>query len=131
MEENPVTRTTRRIAFALMGLYAFCLIATLVTAIYFNTSTEGNAGEKWLGTFKDGFAFLAGALATIIGYYFGNRNTEVAFEKAREASEKTKQAEATTQAVTQALKEATTADDPINSDVAPSIGEGLVLPRSE
>lgn len=113
-----------------MALYAFCLIATLVTAIYFNTSVEGT-GEKWLGTFKDGFAFLAGALATIIGYYFGNRNTEVAFEKAREATEKTKQAEATTQAVTRALKDATTADDPINSDVAPSIGEVLELPRSE
>jgi hypothetical protein len=130
MEENPVTRTTRRIAFALMSLYAFCLIATLGTAIYF-IAVEGNSGEKWLGTFKDGFAFLAGALATIIGYYFGNRNTEVAFETARKATEQTKQAEATTQAVTQALRETGTSDDPINSTVPPVIGEGLQLPRSE
>lgn len=132
MAESPATHTTKSIAFVLMGLFGVCLIAVLGTAIWLKE-------DKWFSAFKDGFAFLAGALATIIGYYFGNRNTDVAFEKAREATDRARDASAkvvTAEAKAEALKneilDVTEMNDPVTSELPGTVGEGLLdKPRRE
>ena len=120
-------------AYLLMGLFGICLVTVLAAAIR-EGDTESN---RWFSSFKDGFAFLAGALATIIGYYFGNRNTDVAFEKAREATDEAKDAtirvrtaEAKAAALTNEIREVTKASDPVNSATSPIREEGqLDSPR--
>jgi len=122
MTETQASKTTRTMAYLLMGLFGVCLVTVLVAAIL-QGDTENN---RWFSSFKDGFAFLAGALATIIGYYFGNRNTDVAFERAREASDQAKDAtdrvktaEAKAAALTSEILEVTKASDPVNPTNSP------------
>ena len=71
--------------------------------------------------FQRRICFSGGRLATIIGYYFGNRNTDVAFERAQEASDEAKDAtnrvkaaEAKAAALTSEILQVTKASDPIN-----------------
>ena len=130
MSESPVVRTTRWLAFALMALFAICLLTTLGVAVL-------RPDDKWLTTFKDGFAFLAGALATIVGYYFGNRNTDVALERAKEATDKAdtatqeaKQTAAVNDTLKRELIEASAQDDSIQGARPLVIDEdALVAPR--
>jgi hypothetical protein len=85
--ESSATETTKKIAYALMYVYGGCLAIILGTAIFFYwqmpKSVEGKPDDRWLLVFKDGFAFLGGLLATIVGYYFGNRNVNDAIETAK------------------------------------------------
>lgn len=138
MAESPVTQTTRRIAFSLMALFAICLLTTLAMAVYFYyRSSAESPDDKWLSTFKDGFAFLAGALATIIGYYFGNRNTDVAYERAREAtdraetaSRRVKEAEAVNETLKKEFIDVASKDDAVETETSPFLDEGgLIKPN--
>lgn len=122
MNDSQASRTTKNMAYLLMGLFAVCLLAVLVTAIWRDNPDK----NPWYATFKDGFAFLAGALATIIGYYFGNRNTDAAFEKAQEATDQAKDATAkrrVAENVADTLKKeiigVTKFDDPVNPTNSP------------
>jgi hypothetical protein len=72
--EGPIARTTKRIAYVLLGLYGICLIAVAVAA--FSESPSSN--RVWFDLFKSGFLLLGGALTTVIGYYFGSRGTQEA-----------------------------------------------------
>ncbi len=124
MADAQASKTTKTMAYLLMGLFGFCLIAVLITAIWFDED------KRWFTAFKDGFAFLAGALATIIGYYFGNRNTDVAFEKAREATDRVKDATAKAtaaenkaEAFREQILDVTTMNDPENPTRSPISGE--------
>jgi uncharacterized membrane-anchored protein YitT (DUF2179 family) len=131
MNETQASRTTKTMAYLLMGLFGVCLVAVLVTAIWMDDD------KRWYATFKDGFAFLAGALATIIGYYFGNRNTDAAFEKAKEsadqakvANEKQRAAETIANTLKNEIVGVTRSDDPVNPTNSPVLDEGaLDIPR--
>ncbi|HVF30646.1 MAG TPA: hypothetical protein VNA22_06725 [Pyrinomonadaceae bacterium] len=130
MADSPVVRTTRWIAFCLMALFAICLLTTLAVAVL--------REDKWLSTFKDGFAFLAGSLATIVGYYFGNRNTDVALEQAKQATDKAvtatesaKQAAAVNDTLKREFADALSQDDAVGA-IEPLVMDedaGLTLPR--
>jgi hypothetical protein len=74
MPEGPIARTTKRIAYILLGLYGICLMAVAVAAFI-----EGSSGDRvWFELFKSGFLLLGGALTTVIGYYFGSRGVQEA-----------------------------------------------------
>lgn len=126
MAESQASQTTKIIAFSLMALFAICLLAVLTTAIYLRDSI-------WISSFKDGFAFLAGSLATIIGYYFGNRNTDVAYERARDATDEAKVAtakfgvaEAKAEALKKEILDVTSMNDPVTSETSSIASEGLL-----
>ena len=74
LPESPTTRTTKRIAFLLLGLYAVSLLLALLAAIYEDPSSN----RVWFELFKNGFLLLGGALTTVIGYYFGSRGLQEA-----------------------------------------------------
>lgn len=106
LSEGSATRTTQYLAYILMGVYCTCIVVLLGAGIYLYTPAvpatdlipAKPADDRWLLVFKDSFAFLAGLLATIVGYYFGNRNVNDALEKAKKeeakATEAIKQVEA-------------------------------------
>jgi len=129
MAEGSIAQTTKRIAFGLMIFYGICLIITLVASIYFFKEQNG---DKWISTFKDGFAFLGGALATIIGYYFGNKNVGEAEERASSALEKAKQEETKTQVLKKEVIDTAVKNDPVSAETSPIANESaLVLPDEE
>jgi hypothetical protein len=113
-----------------MGAYGVCLATILVAAIFFYGRGPGPKPDtQWLSVFKDGFAFLGGLLATIVGYYFGNRNVGDALEKAKEEEAKAGAAIATGNALKEQLTNATPKNDPADPSSAPtSSEEGLTLP---
>lgn len=95
--EGPIARTTKRIAYILLGLYGIGLAAVAAAAF-----SEGSSGDRvWFELFKSGFLILGGALTTVIGYYFGSRGVQEAEttagialrerDRAREELEKKKQ----------------------------------------
>lgn len=108
-KEGAAARTSRRIAYSLMSAYGVCLIVILIFAIvFYNYKTIGDKpDDRWLLVFKDGFAFLGGLLATIVGYYFGNKNVGDALEKAKDATDKFKVASEVAKDATEKAKEAT------------------------
>jgi len=54
-------------------------VLTGVAAVFHRAATES---KDWLDIFKSGFLLLGGGVTTIIGYYFGSRQTTRAFEAA-------------------------------------------------
>lgn len=72
--EGPIARTTKRIAYILLGLYGICLVAVAVAAF----SEAPSDDRVWFELFKSGFLLLGGALTTVIGYYFGSRGVQEA-----------------------------------------------------
>lgn len=73
--ESPTTRTTKCIAFLLLGLYAASLLLVLLAAIIIE---DPSSNRVWFDLFKNGFLLLGGALTTVIGYYFGSRGIQEA-----------------------------------------------------
>lgn len=139
MNQNAAAKTTRMIALWLLAFYSLCLFTALITAIGFHFSGNIDSGNLWYSVFKDGIALLAGALATVIGYYFGNRNTDVAFETAREATaqvrdaeQRTVEAEAKSENLKMEIMNVARQDDPVDIFSSPLNTEsGLVLPEEE
>lgn len=85
--EGPTARTSKRIAFFLLSLFAGCLVATLLAAIFGDPSNSG----IWFELFKNGFVLLSGALTTVIGYYFGSQGiqeAEAGLEDAKREAER-------------------------------------------
>ena len=70
--ESYVSRTSRHIAFALIGLFALSFLI-----IGYNAS-KGTDNNSWMELFKSGFLLLGGGLTSVIGYYFGSRGTQEA-----------------------------------------------------
>ena len=69
-EENTIQHTAKMIAYSLIFIFFIGLIGTgAVSAV--------NNDSEWFNLFKDGFLILAGAITTIIGYYFGSKRTEI------------------------------------------------------
>jgi hypothetical protein len=74
--------TSRAIAFFLLVFFGAALGFTGGVAAY---RPEGDS-KDWLDLFKSGFLLLGGGLTTVIGYYFGSRETARAAEAATEAA---------------------------------------------
>jgi prolipoprotein diacylglyceryltransferase len=109
-----------------MAAYGICLVTVLITAIKFYWWTiliPPTPDDKWLNIFKDGFSFLGGLLATIVGYYFGNRNVGDALEKAKQGEVKAVEAKSVAQAVIEQLKDVTRQSDPVGTGIAPTASE--------
>lgn len=69
-DENSIQHTAKMIAYSLISIFFIGLIGTgAVSAL--------NNNSEWFNLFKDGFLILAGAITTIIGYYFGSKRTEI------------------------------------------------------
>ncbi len=79
-ETNFTEKTTRNIAYALIGLYGACLVLVFIAAF-----TNNNGGKEWVSLFRDAFLILGGSLGTVIGYYFGSKGTRNAEERALQA----------------------------------------------
>ncbi|RZS93543.1 hypothetical protein [Aquimarina brevivitae] len=92
-------QTTNSIAYIVLFVFSIFLAIILYKAIslYTNDGKMTEYGEKWLELFNNGFLLLGGALTTLIGYYFGNKGSEVAQSNAekllKEAEEKLKRLE--------------------------------------
>jgi len=74
-DEGPVSRTSKYIAYALLGLYALALVLIGIVAAL---KDDPQVSQVWFDLFKSGFLILGGGLTTIIGYYFGSRGTQEA-----------------------------------------------------
>lgn len=69
-DENSIQHTAKMIAYSLISIFFIGLLGTgFVSAL--------NNNSEWFNLFKDGFLILAGAITTIIGYYFGSKRTEI------------------------------------------------------
>ncbi|MDY8135362.1 hypothetical protein [Aquimarina sp. 2201CG5-10] len=92
------TQTTNAIAYIVLIVFSAFLAFVLYKAASLFSGTPGDKsseqGQIWLDIFNTGFLLLGGALTTLIGYYFGNKGSEVAQSNAeqllKEAEEKLK-----------------------------------------
>ena len=84
-EENPMEYTAKMIAFAVLLVFAIGLIGAGLVSVFNN---ENNT--EWFNLFKDGFLILSGAIATIIGYYFGSKNRAIQESNQRIQAESTR-----------------------------------------
>ena len=85
-------RTTRNIAFYLLGLFGLFLIILLILHFIDDDNIQ-NGKNIWFDLFRSGFLFLSGALTTIIGYYFGNKNVAEAEKQAVESRQRVEELE--------------------------------------
>jgi len=82
---DPIQKAANIIAFGMIGFFLIGLILVGGAAAY-------NNDNDWFILFKDGFLILAGAMTTIIGYYFGSRRTESVESDLRNAKEEKERA---------------------------------------
>ena len=89
--EGDTARTSKRIAFLLIGMFGGVLggvlgvaglvaIVIALAAVFRNQALPDN---PWFELFKSGFFILGGSLTTIIGYYFGSRGVQEAEANAK------------------------------------------------
>src|SRR5215211_6616387 len=69
--------------FTFVGSVIFFAVITAVSAS--KGETQSKAYENWMALFKDSLILIATALTTIIGYYFGQRESTQAYREAAEA----------------------------------------------
>ena len=73
-------------------LIGFILVLTILLIKAVLTDPSGTDKENaWLNLFRDGFLILSGILTTLIGYYFGNRGSNVAMKQAEELKKKSEE----------------------------------------
>lgn len=107
---------TNVIAYVILGVFCTFLLVILIKSYNLYSTIESNAdpnlkyAEKWLSLFKDGFLLLGGALTTLIGYYFGNKNSEAALNAAEQYN---KEAET----LMSQLNESAPTNEEIDSDI--------------
>ena len=92
--EGPIARTSKLIAFCLLGLYGLLLVIIGLVAAW---KPEAEA-KAWVDLLKSGFLILGGALTSVIGYYFGSRGTQEAAAIAEAAKRETTEARAALEA---------------------------------
>lgn len=80
-------KATLVIAFTLLFTFVGSLIFfAIITAISASKSNgQDEVYKNWLSLFKDSLILVATALTTIIGYYFGQRESSQAYKEAAEA----------------------------------------------
>jgi hypothetical protein len=70
--------TPRMLALSLLGLFSLTLGMAGAVAAYETSDMK----KEWLDLFKSGFLLLGGGVTTVIGYYFGSRETRDAAQTA-------------------------------------------------
>lgn len=84
-----LAKLTSDITRWILRSFLLILLILLIMAIYsFLKLGDGDGTNQWISLFKDGFLLLSGVLTTLVGYYFGNRGSDIALKQA----EKVKQA---------------------------------------
>ena len=92
-------QTTNAIAYIVLFVFSVFLSIILykATTLFTDDGKMTDSGQKWLEIFNNGFLLLGGALTTLIGYYFGNKGSEIAQSNAekllKEAEDKLKRLE--------------------------------------
>ena len=92
-------QTTNAIAYIVLFVFSIFLSIILYKAatLFTDDGKMTDSGQKWLEIFNNGFLLLGGALTTLIGYYFGNKGSEIAQSNAekllKEAEDKLKRLE--------------------------------------
>jgi len=82
------------VAGALIIAYMLGLAGAWYRANVTGSTPDGSAEKEWLEVFKTGYTLLGGALTTVVGYFFGNRNVDKvssAIDKADRITEDAKQ----------------------------------------
>lgn len=82
------------VAGALIVAYMLGLAGAWWRAHATGSIQDGSAEKEWLEVFKTGYTLLGGALTTVVGYFFGNRNADKvssAIDKADRITEDAKQ----------------------------------------
>lgn len=80
---------TRVITYGALGGFIILLVILLAISVYYykDNGADGIEGQEWLSLFKDGFLVLSGVVTTLIGYYFGNRGTDLALQQVERVRE--------------------------------------------
>lgn len=85
--EGDTARTSKRIAFLLIGMFGGVLVVAGLVAIVIALAAvfrnQALPDNPWFELFKSGFFILGGSLTTIIGYYFGSRGVQEAEANAK------------------------------------------------
>ena len=119
--ETPTGRTTKNIAYALIGIYGCGLLG--IGAVAAILELLGLASGTWFELLKSGFLILGGALSTVIGYFFGSRGIQEAEANAMHAEERAQVAE-------KELDNERTERRRLQEAEAPTSGEGdLIVPE--
>lgn len=80
-----LSKLTRNITYSVLGSFIFLLLILLFHAM---TVKKNLDSSPWIELFRDGFLILSGILTTLIGYYFGNRNSDLAQEQIQNLTKK-------------------------------------------
>jgi hypothetical protein len=87
-----LNKLTTNITYIVLFGFVLLLLIILITAVFvFDVNSGNETGKEWFALFKDGFLVLSGVLTTLIGYYFGNRGSDLAvqqIERIRDENEK-------------------------------------------
>lgn len=111
-DENVIQHTAKMIAYSLIFIFFIGLLGTgAVSAV--------NNNAEWFNLFKDGFLILAGAITTIIGYYFGSKRTEIIESDLRRVKKEKSKAVKIRKAKEAALERILEGSDDMNIDVPP------------
>ncbi|MGA1873659.1 MAG: hypothetical protein ACMUHY_08290 [Thermoplasmatota archaeon] len=128
--ENPIQHTAKIIAFALILLFAAGLVGTgVIAALRDNT--------EWFSLFKEGFLILSGAIATVIGYYFGSRSSEAAQSELTLEKESKQAVIEAKESIMKDLEDIASTSDPIIPMEAPMIDTrepetiGIMVPKKK
>jgi hypothetical protein len=118
-DENSIQHTAKMIAYSLILIFFIGLLGTgAVSAV--------NNNNEWFNLFKDGFLILAGAITTIIGYYFGSKRTEIIESDLRRVKKEKMKAIKQRKAKEAALEDALGGSDDMNASEPPQ--EELLQP---
>jgi len=126
--ENPIQHTAKIIAFTLILIFAAGLVGTGITAAL-RDNTE------WFNLFKEGFLILSGAIATVIGYYFGSKNSEAAQSELTLEKERKQAVIEAKDSILKDLEDIASTSDPVIPMEAPMIDTrepetmGITVPK--
>ena len=126
--EGHISKTSRRIAYSLLALYASALLLIGIVAAL---KDDPQVSQVWFDLFKSGFLILGGGLTTIIGYYFGSRGIQDAETRTATALKELDQARDELANQQKKVKELS---DKLEDRQAPTVNEetpGIIEPPTE
>ncbi len=88
-------KATLTVAYTLLFTFVSSLIFLAVITVVSSKNPESKAFENWMGLLKNSLVLIGTALTTIIGYYFGQRESSEAHKEAAEAKSQLVPAEKT------------------------------------
>ena len=125
-------RTTRFITHALLVTFIatlLCLFGISVGLIAkFGKPADDGVYNGWFDLLKSSLVLLGSTLTTIIGYYFGQRESAAALQKAEAAETKAKQEEGKAVDLDARLKKAEETAENLNADLTATMSTASTAP---